>query len=112
MAGGWEFPEVTVEEGGAPEEALRREVLGRLGCSLSTMWPLDVIEYDCPDLHLSMDCFVCIPAQGEEPVAREHQELRWLTAGELLSVEWLPANRAIVTELGMAWSEIFSENRF
>lgn len=112
MAGCWEFPSSGVEEGESPETALRRGMREELGCSLATMWPLDVVEYDCPDFHLSMDCYVCTLAEGEDPVARRHRELRWLGAGELLDVEWLPADRALVTELGMGWSEIFSEGRF
>jgi 8-oxo-dGTP diphosphatase len=110
--GRWEFPKTKVKEGEACEEALRRGVLEELGCPLATMWPLDVVEHDLPGFHVRMDCFVCSIAKAEAPVACEHRELRWLTADELLDVEWASDDRMVVTELGTGWSEIFSEGRF
>ena len=36
---------------------------------------------------------------GDRPQALEHAELRWLTADELDSVAWLPADAPIVAAL-------------
>jgi 8-oxo-dGTP diphosphatase len=36
---------------------------------------------------------------GDRPRALEHRSMRWLTADELGSVPWLPADQPIVAEL-------------
>jgi 8-oxo-dGTP diphosphatase len=36
---------------------------------------------------------------GDEPRALEHTAMRWLSADELDSVPWLPADKPIVAEL-------------
>ncbi len=108
MEGGWEFPGGKVEDGEDPEACCRREVREELGCTLGLVWYLDTVEYDYPDFHLSMDCFVASLAPGEEPRLSEHEDMRWLSQGELLDVDWLPADRDVVTLLGMMWGTMFS----
>jgi len=36
---------------------------------------------------------------GDRPRALEHSDMRWLSADELDSVHWLPADKPIVAEL-------------
>lgn len=50
------------------------------------------VEYDYPQFHLSMQCFLCRIESGH-PVLLEHEAARWLFPAELDSVEWLPADR-------------------
>lgn len=107
MKDGWEFPGGKVEDGETSEEACRREVSEELGCRLGTMWYLDTVEYDYPDFHLSMDCYVAVLAPGEKPHLREHEDARWLSQGELLDVDWLPADHDLIMRLGVMWDQIF-----
>ena len=109
MAGpGWEFPGGRVEEGETTEQALRREVLEELGVRIALAWHLGTVEHDYPTFHLSMDCFVCGLAPGEEPTSSEHDEIRWVDRDGLLSLEWLPADEGIVRQLGMCWDQTFA----
>lgn len=111
QTGLWELPGGKIQGGEKPDEALRREVREELGCELGVAWLYDTIEYDYPDFHLTMDCFVCLLAQGAEPRPSEgvHSELRWLERGELFDVEWLPADASLVRSLAYYWDEAFAD---
>ena len=76
--------------------------------SLATMWPFDTVEHDYDSFHLSMDCFVCPVGPLQEPTLTEHAEARWLRRDELLDVDWLAADKKVVTELGTYWDQIFA----
>lgn len=108
MKDGWEFPGGKVKEGETAEEACRREVQEELGARLGVAWYLDTVEYDYPDFHLSMDCFVAELARGQEPKLLEHEASRWLAQPDLLNVDWLPADKDLVTKVGVMWDQIFS----
>ena len=104
---GWEFPGGKLGAGETSEEALRREVREELGLGLSTAWLLDTVRHDYPTFRLVMDCFVCMPLPGAEPVATEHDELRWLAREELLDVAWLEADVKVASILGTFWDQVF-----
>lgn len=111
LPGGWELPGGKIEPGESAVEALKREVEEELGCPVRAAWPYDTVEYDYPDFHLSMDCLVCTLEDGSEPVVADasHDELRWLARGELLNVEWLPADVALAGSLTYYWDEALSD---
>lgn len=96
--GGWEFPGGKIEVGETPEEAIVREIMEELEIEIQVGDKIDTVEYDYPDFHLSMDCFFCIIKSGE-PVLKEHEAAKWLTADKLTSVDWLPADITLIEKI-------------
>ena len=96
--GWWEFPGGKMEEGESPQEALRREIREELEVDIEVAEYLDTVEYDYPEFHLSMACFVCRLKSGEL-VLKEHEAARWLSKETLRSVEWLPADVEVLEKV-------------
>ena len=95
---GWEFPGGKVEAGETPQKALEREIMEELETVISVGELIDTIEYDYPNFHLSMDCFWCKIVSGKL-VLKEAEDARWLTKDMLDSVEWLPADVALIEKI-------------
>ena len=95
---GWEFPGGKVEAGESPEEALRREIREELEVEVNVGDLIDTIEYDYPVFHLSMKCYACTIAGGS-PHLLEHEAARWLSADQLDSVAWLPADITLIPKI-------------
>lgn len=95
---GWEFPGGKIETGESPRKALIREIKEELNADIKVGELIDTVEYDYPQFHLSMDCFWCI-LKSKNVDLNEHEDARWLTKKELGSVEWLPADAAIIDNI-------------
>ena len=96
--GKWEFPGGKLEVGETSQQALIREIQEELAVKIEVGELIDTIEYDYPTFHLSMDCFRCVVADGEI-ILKEAEAARWLDKDELYSVDWLPADIALIEKL-------------
>ena len=94
----WEFPGGKMEAGETPQEALVREIREELNTEIAVGDKLADVEYDYPDFHLSMSCFLCRILSGSLEL-KEHESAGWLLPGELDTVRWLPADRIIIDQL-------------
>ena len=97
--GWWEFPGGKVEEGECLRSALVREIREELDAEISVGRLLETVEWDYPDFHLTMHCFVC-SLTSESIRLNEHEAAAWLTHETLRSVKWLPADEGILSKIG------------
>lgn len=95
---GWEFPGGKVEANESLEDALVREIKEELDTEIEVGELLDTIEYDYPNFHLSMACFICTVKSGEL-ILKEHEAAKWLNKDNLDSVEWLPADQGLLGKI-------------
>lgn len=98
VAGMWEFPGGKVEPGETEKAALIRECAEELGVRI------EVGERVGRDVRMShgrsvLRVYRARLVGGDQPQPLEHAELRWLSADELASVPWLPADVPIVDAL-------------
>lgn len=96
---GWEFPGGKVEENESPEAAIVREIKEELNADIEVTGFLTTVEHDYPTFHLSMDCFWAKLKEGTEMTLLEHEAAKWLTLDNLDSVDWLPADVKVVSEI-------------
>lgn len=96
--GWWEFPGGKIESGECPQEALIREIHEELDAEISVGELLEIVEWDYPNFHLTMHCFVC-SLISESLYLNEHEAAAWLTMETLHSVKWLPADEGILRKI-------------
>ena len=93
--GWWEFPGGKMEPGESPQEALKREIREELDAEVEVRELLETVEWDYPNFHLTMHCFIC-SLLSESLHLNEHEAATWLTYETLRSVKWLPADEILL----------------
>ena len=94
----WEFVGGKVEKGETKEQALIRECREELAVTVS---PRDVfmdVVHEYPDLTVHLTLFNASIAEGV-PQKLEHNDIQWITVGEIENYEFCPADETILARL-------------
>jgi 8-oxo-dGTP diphosphatase len=96
----WEFPGGKVERGESDRSALVRECAEELGVTIVPQEFVGEVLLDgvvgggAPGASTLRVWWARVA--GGEPVAHEHAQLRWVRAGDLEALDWIPADRPLL----------------
>ena len=94
----WEFVGGKVESGETKEQALIRECKEELDVLLSVGDVFMDVIHEYPDITVHLTLFNATIAEGE-PQKLEHNDIQWITLGEIPNYEFCPADEEILQKL-------------
>ena len=99
LPGLWEFPGGKVDPGEGDEQALHREVLGRIGVDVDVAHKLAERHhaYEKYDVHLTL--YSCRIGPEREPYALRVKDVRWVASAEFGKYQFPPADQATMDQL-------------
>jgi 8-oxo-dGTP diphosphatase len=98
LGGLWEFPGGKREADESLPDCLRRELREELGVEITEPVPFQTIRHEYPEKSVELHFFRCaITAGAAQPL--ECDDLKWVTASELASFTFPPADRTLVKRL-------------
>ena len=94
----WEFVGGKVEPGETKEQALIRECKEELDILLSVGDVFMDVVHEYPDLTVHLTLFNALIVEGE-PQKLEHNDIKWITPGEIPNYEFCPADGEILKKI-------------
>ena len=99
----WEFVGGKVEKGETKEQALVRECSEELNVTLSVGDAFMDVTHVYPDITVHLTVFNATIAEGV-PEKLEHNDIRWITPGEIPGYEFCPADVEILARISEKYS--------
>ena len=94
----WEFVGGKVEPGETPREALIRECREELDVTVEPQDVFLTVIHEYPDLTVRLILYNAVIAEGT-PKLLEHNDLRWITTGQIDELAFCPADEEILKKL-------------
>ncbi|MBS1603208.1 MAG: (deoxy)nucleoside triphosphate pyrophosphohydrolase [Bacteroidetes bacterium] len=94
----WEFPGGKLNPNESEEDGLKRELQEELNITVSLGKRLTPSPYDYGNIKIELIPIVGHYLEGKI-ILREHLQIGWFEAKELLALDWAPADLPIVQEL-------------
>lgn len=94
----WEFPGGKVEEGEADADALRREVLERLGVEIEVGQLISFVSHPYEHYTVDLHLYEC-KLKSETLQAKAVNDFKWVTSSEFDQYSFTPADEASMTKL-------------
>ena len=94
----WEFVGGKVELGETKEQALIRECKEELDILLSVGDVFIDVVHEYPDITVHLTLFNATIVEGK-PQKLEHNDIRWITPGEIPNFEFCPADEEILIKI-------------
>ena len=94
----WEFVGGKVEPGETKKQALIRECQEELAITLSVGDVFMEVNHQYPDLNVHLTLFNAVIHEGT-PQLLEHNDIRWITPGEIPQYNFCPADETILKRL-------------
>ncbi len=96
----WEFPGGKVEEGEAPEAALKRELKEELGATLRKCVPIGRAVHKYAETPEELEIlFFAVDISEAELIPRTFEKIAWVLPKELGDYDFLAANVGLVANL-------------
>lgn len=94
LEGHWEFPGGKCEPGEAYAACLEREIQEELDCRATVAEEIFAVSHEYPERSIELHFFRC--TLSGEPRPALGQEMRWAARSELRSLEFPPADEALI----------------
>lgn len=94
----WEFPGGRVENGESDEDALRRELMHRLGVDVRVGQMISYVHHPYERYAVDLYLYEC-ELVGGEPTSCHVSDFRWALSSDFESYAFTPADEASVSQL-------------
>ncbi|KGR76164.1 (deoxy)nucleoside triphosphate pyrophosphohydrolase [Ureibacillus sinduriensis] len=94
----WEFPGGKIEPNETPEQALTREILEELNCSIVVGDKVEDTTYEYETFIVRLETYKAKLVEGQ-PIATEHAETKWVKRDQLTQLDFAPADIPAVEKI-------------
>ncbi|WP_010288600.1 (deoxy)nucleoside triphosphate pyrophosphohydrolase [Kurthia massiliensis] len=91
LANLWEFPGGKIEQQETPQQALKREIMEELSCTIDVFNQVADVTHEYENVIVRLETYMA-KVVADEPIASEHAQIRWLRREEMPALQWAEAD--------------------